>query len=506
LRERLVIILLAVVIGGALGGAAVVYVSRRSAADSRIIQGQSLSYWIRCLDSDVEELRLKAVAVLPLYGEDAVPQLIEKLANPQTQNGAIEALAKIGQPTVNPLVGALQSSEETKRVGAIRALDRLGPDIARPATTPVAKLLDDDTTGSLAAEFLGHVGPNSEAIAAALEVLGHGTATRQLPALRVLARASGSDARVEPALRKYIADADLHVRTAAFEALANLSPPSVDAAPLFIDGLSKSEFHASARIGLVRLASSAIPALHKCTTRPAADVRMQAVELLSRHVGADPRAQVALIDFVNDPDGAVAGRAAASLVSLREKDLPFVKKNLSSPQPKVRLWALNEVRKVQPPLIDDIAPLLDDADESVRNEAFEAVRGVWQVDDPSILYAPQAKDVQERIKGIRLLPFFKDLKKYDMMIAAMEDPNPDVRLAACRALGRSLTSGRAVQRLVEAMKNDQSPAVRADAAMSLRAARSTGNVETALKAATNDPDPAVSAAAEQSLQRRDIDR
>jgi HEAT repeat protein len=506
LRERFVIILLAVLIGGALGGAAVFFVSRKPAAANRIIQGEPLSYWIRCLDSDVEELRLKAVAVLPLYGEDAVPELIDKLPNPQTQNGAIEALAKIGQPSVNPLIEALKSDNETMRVGAIRALDRLGPDLARPATTPVAGLLDDDTTGSLAAEFLGHVGPNSEAIGAALDVLSHGTATRQLPALRVLARASGSDARIEPALRKYINDADLHVRTAAFEALANLSPPSIDAAPLFIDGLSKSEFHASARIGLARLASSAIPALHKCTTRPAPDVRMQAVELLSRHVGTDPRAQVALVDFVNDTDGAVAGRAAAALVSLREKDLPFVKQHLAAPQPKVRMWALNEIRKVQPPLIDDIAPLLDDPDESVRTEAYEAIRGVWQVDDPSILYAPQAKNVAERINGIRLLPFFKDLKKYDMMLAAMEDPNPDVRLAAARALGRSLTSGRAVQRLVEAMKNDPSPAVRADAAMSLRAARSTMNVETALKAATNDPDPGVSAAAEQSLQRRDIDR
>jgi HEAT repeat protein len=506
LRERFVIILLAVLIGGALGGAAVVFVSHRSVADGRIIQGQPLSYWIRCLDSDVEELRLKAVAVLPLYEADAVPRLIEKLAEPQAQNQAIEALAKIGQPSVNPLINALQSSDETTRVGAIRALDRLGPQLAKPATAAVARLLDDDDTGGPAAEFIGHVGPNSESIGAALEVLNHGTAARQLNALRVLSRASGSDPRVEPALRKYISDADLRVRTAAFEGLANLSPPSVDAAAIFIDGLSKSEFRAAARIGLVRLASSAIPALHKCTTRPAADVRMQAVELVARHVGTDPAAQVALVDFVNDSDNAVSGRAAAALVSLREKDLPFVKQHLTSPHARVRMWALNEVRKVQPPLIDDIAPLLDDSDEGVRTEAFEAIRGVWQVDDPSILYAPQAKDVQERIKGIRLLPFFKDLKKYDMMIAAMEDTNGEVRLAATRALGRSVTSGRAVQRLVEALHDDPSPAIRAEAATALRAARSTGNVERALQAAKNDPDPAVSAAAEQALERRDIDR
>jgi HEAT repeat protein len=404
------------------------------------------------------------------------------------------------------LIRAIDSGTEPTRVGAIRALDLMGPELSRPATTAVAQLLDDDSTGPLAAQFLAHVGPNSEAIGTAINVLTHSTAGRQVHALKVLSRASGTDARVEPALRKAITDADLNVRTAAFEALANLSPASVDAAPLFVEGLSKTEFRASARIGLMRLGTAAIPEMHKCTTRPTADVRMQAVELLARHVGVDDRAAVALVDFLNDKDTAVAGRAAGSLVSLREKDLEFVKKHLVSPHAKVRTWALNEVRKVQPPMIDTIAVLLDDPDEAVRAEAFEAIRGVWRVDDPTILHAPQARDVEERIRGIRLLPFFRDLAKYDMMIAAMEDPNAQVRLAAARAMGRSLTSGRVVQRLVEAMKSDPSPAVRADAAMSLRSARSTGNVELALRAAMNDPDPAVAAAAEQSLQKRDIDR
>jgi HEAT repeat protein len=506
LRERLVIILLAVLIGGALGGAAIVFVTRTSHGDGRVIQGQPLSYWIASLDSDVEEMRLKAVGVLPSYGAEAVPQLIEKLDKPETQNGAVEALGKIGKPALGPLIEALSSSSEPTRVGAIRALDRLGPDIARPAASEVAKLLDDDTTGSLAAEFLGHVGPDGEAVAAALDVLNHGTAIRQQHAIQVLSRASGSDPRVVTALRKASGDVDLHVRTKAFDALCNLSPPVPEAAPFFVEGLSVPEFRTSARIGLTRLASTAIPALHTATSRPTADVRVQAVELIARHVGVDPRAAPALIDFVNDEDPMVSGRAAAALASIREKDLPFVKKHLTSPQPKVRLWALNEVRKIQPPLIDDIAPLLDDPEEFVRTAAFEAIKGVWQVDDPSILYAPQSKDVAERIRGVRLLPFFKDLKKYDMMIAAMEDSSAEVRLAAARALGRSLTSGRAVQRLVEAMENDPSPAVRADAAMSLRSARSTRNVEDALRTATKDPDPTVSAAAEQSLQRRDIDR
>src|SRR5439155_20897674 len=97
-------------------------------------------------------------------------------------------------------------------------------------------------------------------------------------------------------------------------------------------------------------------------------------------------------------------------------------------------------------------------------------------------------------------------KKYDMMIVAMEDADPQVRLAATRALGRSITSARAVQRLVEALQRDPSSQIRVEAATYLMAARSTLNVEAARHQATKDPDPAVAAAAEMSLRERNIDR
>src|SRR5207244_761560 len=137
----------------ALGGAGVVYITRSSRGDGRMLEGQPLSYWVRCLESDDEQLRLKAIGLLPQFGAEAVPDVVDKLSSGEAQDRAVDVLAKIGAPTVRPLIEALEARSAQMRIGAIRALDQMGPALASPATTPVSKLLADDATGPLAAAF-----------------------------------------------------------------------------------------------------------------------------------------------------------------------------------------------------------------------------------------------------------------------------------------------------------------------------------------------------------------
>lgn len=503
MRERFLIILTALLFGGVVGGGAIWFIARSSDTGGTLIEGHPLSYWVKCLDNDNAEIRLHAVAVLPKFGPDAVKAVIPMLDTAVGQDAAIEVLAKIGTPSVQPLIHALEAGSPQLRIGAILALDRMGGSVAGSAVSPVAKLIDDDSTGAVAANFVCHAGPNADAVTVALGLLENSSDTRQLWAIKVLSNAK--DPRIEEALRKAATAKNPAVHAAAFEALCGVNPPSIASVPIMIEHLTVTESRTAARVGLSSLGSAAIEPLRACATQPSRDLRVQAVDLLAQRVSIDPPAAEALVDFLSDDDATVASTAAASLSPIRQKDMAFVRRQLKSPKTKVRIWAVREMRKVQPPVIDEIAQMLDDNEEPVRNEAAEAIRGIWTADDPLVLHAPKAKDVNERIRGIRLLPFFRDSKKYDMMIAAMEDPEPQVRLAATRALGRSLMSGRAVERLVEALKHDASSQVRTEAAIYLMPARTSLNVAEALRQAASDPDPNVAAAAQSSLRERHID-
>ena len=498
MRERLATIVMAVVIGGAVGAAGILFLSRAGRTEAQKVNGQPMSYWLKCLDSESEGLRAEATQVLPQFGNDAITPVIELLDEPRAQMQAADVLALIGPSAVGPLIESLKTGPTNKRLGAIKALERIGAPAAE-ATTPVVHFLKEEDVGPVAAEFVAKMGPNLEAVAVAVHVLETGSSMRQLDAIKVLSRASRSDIRAETALLHAARTGSSRVRVAAFEAVCKLNPPPLEAIPDMIAGLEHPETLVAARAGLAALGPAAIGPLRDCATHRSPRLRAEAVMALSQLTN-HPTAAESLILFLKDPEPMVSNIAAASLESLRQRDLGMVVRQLKSPNAKVRAWAVREVGKIQPPMFDDLAPLLDDPDDEVRAEAADAIRDLWQVDDPMILESPKARDPDERIRGIRLLPFLRDTRKYDMMLAAMEDPHPQVRLAAARSLGRALTSGRAVQRLVEALKDDASSEVRAEAARALGRARDTGGVTAALQAASRDPDQYVAQAALSSLR------
>src|SRR5688572_16607019 len=144
---------MALLMGGALGAASIYFVARSSPGETRLVEGQPISYWVRCLESDDESLREKAVVNLPKYGADAVYKVMPMLESGMAQDGAVEVMFKIGAPAVRPLIDVLAVGSTHMRIGAIRALNRMGPKLAAPAVSEVSKLLNDDSTGPVAAQF-----------------------------------------------------------------------------------------------------------------------------------------------------------------------------------------------------------------------------------------------------------------------------------------------------------------------------------------------------------------
>jgi HEAT repeat protein len=146
-----------------------------------------------------------------------VPGLIKALGNRDVRDAASEALAELGAPAVEPLVGALGASVWMVRSRAARALGRIGD--PRAVGPLAARLGDDEAVASAAAEALGLIGDP--------QAVGPLSAALQAPSLasdsklRAAASALGriGDSRSVDALLKAVAHQDARVRRAAAESL-----------------------------------------------------------------------------------------------------------------------------------------------------------------------------------------------------------------------------------------------------------------------------------------------
>lgn len=93
-----------------------------------------------------KDLRTEALAALGKLGPDAkaaVPQMILFLKDEKFQDQTVEVLAQIGKEAVPELIEALRSRETDLRVGACRALEKIGPD-AKDAITLLSRLAKSD--------------------------------------------------------------------------------------------------------------------------------------------------------------------------------------------------------------------------------------------------------------------------------------------------------------------------------------------------------------------------
>jgi HEAT repeat protein len=158
--------------------------------------------------------------IAKLEAKGDVPGLIKALDNYHVGDAASEALAQIGVPAVESLIGALRATTWTVRSRAAQALGKIGDP---RAVAPLAgRLGDDESVASAAAEALGRIGDPQ-----AVEPLVAALRTPSLTAdkkLRAAASALGriGDLPAVEALVSALEHQDARVRSAAAESLDGL--------------------------------------------------------------------------------------------------------------------------------------------------------------------------------------------------------------------------------------------------------------------------------------------
>ena len=503
MRERFAVIIAAVVLGGLAGAAAVLFLSRSPFHTEHRVEGRTLNEWTKWLEDEVDgEIRESAWTAVPQFpvGEAAVP-LVALLDHPSedTRQRAIAALVTLGPPTVPQLRVALRDPSPLKRANAIDVLRQLGA-ASSPAVDQIAQQLADPATGGAAAEYFVEHGSPPVAVTSALRVLEDGQSARRREAVDVLAKAP-SDSRAVAALMREAAKPGDVVQASAFRAVCALPEPSRETIDLIASGLARPGVEQDARQALIKIGSPAGPAVAHYSEHKDAKARGLAVEVLSALAKNDPPIADSLVPFLYDSDANVSLQASEGLMPMWRNDPSLLRDHLHSASANARRWSLRAVVIIKPPVMEDAVALLDDPDESVREQADKAVRRLWSKRDAEVMAAMKEKDPLKRARLVRMLPFCSDsVRRITVMIDAMQDSDLNVRRAAVAALGQSLHSNRAVERLIDAMKYDASPTLRSDAAGALAPARSASRVAAALAAAEKDPDAAVAAAAAQARQ------
>ncbi len=363
-------------------------------------------------------VRKSAVACLGTVPEDwpVAEHLIRALAdgdNPGRRNTAVEALVRIGRRMVEPLLGAVDSPDVDVRKLVVDALAGIGSERAVPRLAALLEDPDPNVRGA-AADALGAIG-GTDAVASLSE-----TALRddeeslvRFSALRGLARL---EAPLGAAALKH-ALSDPLLRPMAFAVLGHGDDP--DAVEALLSGLAAGSRAA----------------------------REAAAEALLRRVGrADPERTEELCAQIRD-------RALASPLTV-----PDAVRRLGEAELGTRLLLVQLLGIVRSP--DSVVPLLLAArDEALTEVALETLAAFAEIADAEIDGCFPALDVDARTLACELLGRTTSASGAQRLIAALEDTEPSVRIAAARALARRAdpAATTALVRRLEATAGDPEP-------------------------------------------------
>jgi HEAT repeat protein len=125
---------------------------------------------VKRLSSDSERGRMTALKRLQEAGEFSVPFMLDVLADPdrrQEHANVIEALPKIGQPAIRPLAAALQTTQTSVKVEAIRALGKIGYPQSLAYLKYVLETDDSSEIKTLATQSIQRIDPTAYSTTAA---------------------------------------------------------------------------------------------------------------------------------------------------------------------------------------------------------------------------------------------------------------------------------------------------------------------------------------------------
>ena len=404
------------------------------------------------------------VATLAEGGKEAVPFLVECLADKRACYWACLALGEIGPDAkaAVPQLANLESREEPEvRLQALVALGQIGH-AAKPAVPQVVKTLTGDKSAGVryaAAFALGQIGAGDKPSRAALAKAMEGDdAFLQVVSAWALARVAKDDKQIHEQVTRLILGAltsdKVDVRRAAARALAEINPPPEVVAPVLLKAIRDEDQSVIGNTidALASLGAQIVPRLVNNGLKNK-DLRLYAVRVLAK-IG---------------PDAKEAAPALAMALADAEGDFR-----------RESQFVLGMFGPAAAPAVPELIKSLASDDDKVRNSAVYALGKI----------GPAAKAASATLR--KLLDSDDDFARFAATWALVRIDPKDAKLVAA-----------AVPALIKGLA-DERPLVRAESAATLgELGPAAKSAMPELKKAAEDADANVSAAAKQALAEID---
>jgi beta-lactamase regulating signal transducer with metallopeptidase domain/HEAT repeat protein len=213
--------------------------------------GKSFDQWRTELVTELKpDIRIDGIKALREfgangYGPEATAAILQVMRGYDINGGnkddvdvfqaGIEAVRKIGKPSVTPLIGGVRGDNRNGRRFAVNALGQLDSDAQAAAPALIKAMRDEDAlVRENAANAVYRIQPEAQGFAAALaEMLKDDLPSLRANAASFLGNLKLSEGRAftVPALVAVLEDPDANVRLAAISALVNIKPPARELIP-----------------------------------------------------------------------------------------------------------------------------------------------------------------------------------------------------------------------------------------------------------------------------------
>jgi len=419
--------------------------------------------------------------------------------NDPNREQALEALARIGAPAVNPLmkivslfgVGlysqfnsryvpteeilkdnlSLRSNSRLKVEASIQAIIRIGP----PAIEPLLAFLNVSTWSrnafclkDISIYILGEIG-DSGAVPKLIEALTAEN-SESLQRYRVgLALGKIGDERALPPLIEMLISDDNKDSQSAQEALTLMGAPAVEELILLTQNQDNK-------------------------------IRLSAINTLSDI--KDDRAIEPLMQFLNEDDYDIRRASIFALGNMKaEAAIDSLVANLEHKDSNVRFAATNALGRIGEPALEPLLVALKDENEYVRQHSAQALGDIGsdRAVEP-LMNALSDNEYSVRLRAAQALGKIGNPKATELLINALKinDYNDDFRCAVAIALGQ-IGDRRAVEALI-ANLNSSYMTIRRDCAEALGKIGDERSVE-ALAAKLIDTHPEVKQSAASALEK-----
>lgn len=445
-----------------------------------------------------------ALARLGPAARPALGGLIESLKSEKADAALARAvLERLGESAVRDLVGALKGKERVARRGAADVLGLMGPRAVEAAAELVTMLKDAHPAAVLsAASALVRIEPEkTERILAALEpLLTHKDEAVATAASAVLGDLGPDASGVVPALRKLLASKDEKEVTRAAVALGRIRAGDRETVAELVNAATKGPekarpacVRALGRGGSKEAAPALVGLLRESPLRPEAAIAL--VRLDRERSGEVANA---LLDDIDKGDDQARMRAAASMLfmdPLPAALVPAVRLLLTSrATARVALAVLSRFDAMAlKEFIPDLALLLGSEGEQAGALLIQA----GQAARPAVRSALKARSPEARAAAAAVLgteAVSGSSPDQSPLVAALDDPDESVRLAAAEAIAALGAQGKESRKAMLTLLGRAEATFRRAAAWALRTAEASDELA-ALAECQVDPDAGVRQAA-----------